>query len=118
MKYIHFRDHEKQLAATIAYEIKEDQVYYGTVVVSDRQPLHEINREEGRKRSHGRCLAAIKNNENVDWKKYEWSLPDDAYAYDYQFEAVKLAGIYKIGIMPVDQFMKTTKKLKDAIALC
>jgi len=120
MKYIHFRDSARLLWATIAYEVIDNYVMYGTSVISPKEPRHNVSLKESRERACGRCIGAIKWKTfcemGVDWKDYENKKRFNRPFVRGLYSCVKYfrkAEIKKFGVMPPEKFFKAVKEVKE-----
>jgi len=118
--YIHFKDTNKVLVASVAYQINaEGKIAYGATVVSPSEPRNNISYRTARIRSRARAAEAIKstfNRETIPWKNYaSRTHVVDTHGNDSPFRALKDAGLCKIGIVEIEQFKKLIQRTRELI---
>lgn len=122
MDFIHLRDENDQLKATIAYEELNSEIVYGTTIVSRSERQRDINKKLGRTISSSRLNELIRHqNEGDDLTRVKWGAYKKNgsitlnYDYNPTMGIMIQNGFHKLGIMSRVDFEKQVKQLRESI---
>lgn len=108
MTFCYLRDSIGQAIITIAYEIKEDECYYGLSIVSGSEPIIDKNR--GKNIATSRCREAI-NGSVINWNTYYIGGEESDSSRNFFISLMKSYGFSKLGKMESNYFKDIVKNL-------
>jgi len=118
MKFIHFRDQNKLLWATIAYETYSDtKVAYGVSIVSRREPRGRVSYKTARCIAINRCNQAkgFAVGGNVPWGRYvNEKLRPAVQRLMSPVLFFRKSNINKIGVVSTKEFFTSIKSIKES----
>ncbi len=120
VRFIHFRDVNKQLRASVAYYQIQNAIYYGVTVVSPSEPLGDVSFKEARGKASARAYNSLHSPKvvgDVPWKMYRDAprLQIDTHGYGSPFRRIREYGFQKLGRMSEHKFREIVQKLKKEI---
>ena len=121
MDFIHLRDENDQLKATIAYEEYNNDILYGSTIVSVSEKQRDINKKLGRSISSSRLNELIRHRNvgkdlTVKWSAYKKN-GSITLNHDYNptMGIMIRRNFNKIGTKTKEAFINEIKNLRNDI---